>query len=105
MRPRRRDPSFLFMAAIAATGGLLAIALSVGVPLWMRMHHDNVSPAYMLFSCWGIFALMGAYACVQTYLLSDPSDKPPRGGVHLTVIEGAQPHPASMQSDVTERAA
>lgn len=93
MRPRKRDPSFLYMAAIAGCGGVLAILFSIGMPLWMHAHGKPVSPAIGLLSCWGIFVLCGAYACIQTYLISDPSDKPPRGGVHLTVIENPQPAP------------
>jgi hypothetical protein len=93
MRPRRRDPTFLYMAILAGSGGLLAIVASIGMPLWMDAHGHHVSPAIMLLACWGIFALLGAVACVQTYLLSDPTDRPPRGGVHLTVIDGGQAPP------------
>jgi hypothetical protein len=85
MRPRRRDPSFLYMAVLAATGGVLAIALAIGLPIWMTSQGKPSTPAFHLFACWGIFALGGAYGCLHTYFLTDaPPRRPPPGGLPIT---------------------
>ena len=71
------------MAAVAAAGGILAIAFSIGFPIWAWRHGRPYTPAFSLFAAWGIAALAGAYACVRTYLISDDPHRPPRGGVRL----------------------
>jgi hypothetical protein len=86
MRPRKRDPAFLRMAAVAAVGGVLAIAFAIGFPLWAERHGRSSTPAFMLFAAWGFAALAGAYACLQTYFLSDPPGRPPHGGVPLKLV-------------------
>jgi len=79
--PRRRDPSFLYMAALAGTGGAMGIVLSIGIPIWAWFHGQPYNPAFSLFAGWGVAALMGAYACVHTYLLTDSVPPPyPDGG-------------------------
>ena len=84
MRPRRRDPAFLRMAIIAATGGVLAIVFSIGFPLWARFSGHPYNPMFSLFAAWGILALCGAYGCLHTYFLSDKvGPRPPHGGLPL----------------------
>lgn len=100
MRPRKRDPAFLRMAVIAALGGILAIAFALGFPVWARLHGRSSTPAFMLFAAWGFAALAGAYACLQTYFLSDPPRRPPHGGLPLTLVKSADavaPQEASSQ--------
>lgn len=91
MRPRRRDPAFLRIAAIAGAGGLTAVAFSIGMPIWAHANGRPYTPAFSLFAAWGFAALCGAFACVRTYLLSDrPPPPPPRGGVRLQAIDGGR---------------
>ena len=93
MRPRRRDPSFLYMAVLAATGGVLAIALAIGLPIWMTAQGKPSTPAFHLFACWGIFAFGGAYGCLHTYFLTDPPPRrPPPGGLPVTELRAASPN-------------
>lgn len=87
MRSPKRDSSFLFIAGIAALGGTLAIVLSIGMPIWSRLHGSDVSPAFSLFAGWGVAALGGAYASLRTYFVSDPRPPAPRGGARLTVVQ------------------
>jgi hypothetical protein len=104
---RRRDPTFLYLAVLAGLGGVMAIAFAIGLPLWARAHGRNISPEFMLFSAWGIAALGGAWACIQTYLLSTTPDHPPRGGAQLRLVHRteARAKPPSSESGSNERAA
>ena len=108
MRPRQRDRSFLYMAAIAGFGGVLAIAVSIGLPVWMAVHGHPYTPAFSLFTCWGLFALGGAYGCLHTYRLTDTPPRPrPPGGMPVTVLrtaDAATPMPETI-TPVTERRA
>jgi hypothetical protein len=80
---RRRDPTFLRLAAIAGLGGVGAIATSVVVTL-RSMHGGHPTSTYFFFSLWGIAALAGAAANIATYYQSgDPPGRPPRGGKRL----------------------
>jgi hypothetical protein len=108
MRPKERDPSFLFTAGLAATGGLLAIAFSVGFPLWARMHGERVWPACSLFAGWGVAALAGAYASLRTYFDSGDPARPPRGGVRIALVamqDAASVEQNRRRFDSTKRAA
>jgi hypothetical protein len=86
MRPRKRDRSFLTMAALAGTGGVLSIAVAVGLPIWRSRHGLAYTPEFSLFAAWGFAALAGAYACLKTYFLTDPVPPRPHGGVPVTVL-------------------
>ena len=99
MRPRERDPAFLQMAAIAGLGGVLAIVFSIGFPIWIRLHGGPWNPAFSLFAGWGVAALGGAYACIQTYLISDDTLPPPRGGVRLQLIKSTDALPRSENAE------
>jgi hypothetical protein len=105
---RRRDPSFLHIAACAATGGLLALGCSIGIPVYNALHHRAVTPEFFFFGVWGFIALAGAAGCIHTYLISgDPPEKPPKGGVpvrELRLIEGGKAR-AEKSDDSTRRAA
>jgi hypothetical protein len=90
MRQRKRDSSFLFIAAIAALGGTLAIVLSIGLPIWSRLHGASVTPAFSLFAGWGVAAMLGAYASLRTYFVSEDPSGPPRGGARLTLVPKAE---------------
>jgi hypothetical protein len=109
MRPRKKDPAFLLMAAIAGIGGLLNVIFAIGLAIWTAMHGRHYTPFFSIFAIWGFCALAGAYACIQTYRLSDATPpRPPRGGRRLEVITGgALPvaPPAPVPVDVAERAA
>ena len=97
MRPRKKDPAFLQMAAIAGIGGVLAIVCAIGFPIWVAQHGRPYMPGFSLFAAWGIAALAGAAACLNTYFLSDtPRPPKPGGGVRLEFRrrEGADPAPA-----------
>ncbi len=84
----------------------MAIAFAIGLPIWARAHHRTSSPEFTLFAAWGIAALGGAWACLQTYLLSGDPKKPPRGGVRLRLIKTADATPsAPQQQQNNERAA
>ena len=89
----------LYMAVLAATGGVLAIALAIGLPIWMTAHGQPSTPAFHLFACWGIFALGGAYGCLNTYFLTDPPPRrPPDGGMPITRLHPASPIAAARPS-------
>jgi hypothetical protein len=106
MRPRKPDPSFLYMAAVAAAGGLLAICVSIGYPLWQAAHGQPYRPAFMLFAGWGVASLSGAYACWRTYLLTDsPPPRPPGGGVRLEFRRVAEPVAAKPPAEFSDRRA
>jgi hypothetical protein len=78
------------MAAIAGFGGVLSIVMSICLPIWMSLHGHPYSPAFSLFTCWGIFALGGAYGCLHTYRLTDTPPRPhPPGGLPVTVLRTA----------------
>jgi hypothetical protein len=99
MRPRKKDPSFLYMGSVAAIGGLMAIGFSIGLPLWNSRHGHGYNPAFTLFAAWGVAALCGAYACVKTYFLTDGvPPKPPGGGVRLEFKRNAEPAAAPAKS-------
>jgi len=105
---RPRDRSFLDIAGFAATGGLLAIGFSIGLPVWQWTHGHAATPAFFFFGIWGVAALCGAAASIHTYLISgDPPDKPPKGGVpvrEFSVLEGGRvERPAA--EDAKQRAA
>jgi hypothetical protein len=104
-RPRRRDVSFLQMAAVAGIGGILAITLAIGIPIWAWHQGRPYTPAFSLFAAWGIAALGGAYACWRTYMLSDIPEPPPRGGVRLRIVAMTDARPAPAVDDVERRAA
>jgi hypothetical protein len=91
-RPRPRDRSFLHIAALAATGGFLALGFAVGIPVLNALHHRPFTPEFFFFGVWGALALCGAAGCIHTYWISgDPPEKPPKGGVPVrafTVLEG-----------------
>jgi hypothetical protein len=105
--PRKRDRSFLIMAGIAGTGGVLAICCSIGIPIWMHLHGQPYTPAFSLFAAWGIFAIIGGCACLHTYNLTDPlPPRPPGGGMPLTVLKPVPPAvAASRPMDDAERIA
>jgi hypothetical protein len=107
-RRRPRDRSFLHIAACAATGGLLSLGCSIGVPVYNALHHRPVTPEFFFFGVWGFIALCGAAGCIHTYLISgDPPEKPPKGGVpvrELRVLEGGKSRSAS-SDDANRRAA
>jgi hypothetical protein len=107
MRQRRRDSSFLVIAALAGIGGVMAIAFAIAFPLWAHAHHRSSTPAFMLFAAWGIAALGGAWACIQTYLLSSDPNGPRGGGVRLRLVKNADAVPPGQQTTGTpgERAA
>jgi hypothetical protein len=105
VRPRKRDPAFLHMAAVAATGGVLAIAFAIGFPIWTWQHGRPYTPAFSLFAAWGVAALAGAYACVRTYLLSDAPDRPRGGGVRLALVKSADALPARGEAQHREQRA
>lgn len=91
MRPRKRDSSFLRSAVLAGLGGVGAIGLSIGLPIWSHAHGHPYAPAFSLFAVWGFFALAGSFACLRTYFLTDrPPPRPPRGGVYLQAIDGGR---------------
>ena len=78
----KRDSSFLIIAVIAGSGGVLAIALSIGIPIWIALHGKPYNPAFSLFAGWGVAALGGCYGSLHTYFLSDTTQpRPPRGGI------------------------
>jgi hypothetical protein len=97
------------MAAIAGVGGLLNVTFAIGLGIWTAMHGHRYTPFFSIFAIWGFCALAGAYACIQTYRLSDATPPPPpRGGRRLEVIAGgAVPvaPPAPITIDASERAA
>jgi hypothetical protein len=106
MRPRKKDPSFLYMAAIAGTGGLMNILFAIGSAVWTSMHGRPYTPFFGLFAIWGIAALYGAYACLATYRLTDdPTPRPPPGGLRLELIKGAEPVPLPQIAPSERRAA
>jgi len=86
-RPHRnRDKTFLRLAAFAGTGGLVAIATSIGsaVITWRNGHPGST---FFFFSLWGLAALAGAAANVVVYFQSgDPPGKPPRGGRKVVAL-------------------
>jgi hypothetical protein len=95
MRPRKRDPAFLRMAAIAALGGVVSIGFSIAAPLVAAHQGRAYTPMFSLFAAWGVAALLGSYACLKTYLLTDmPPPKPPGGGVRLELHRGLAAPPA-----------
>ena len=93
-KPKPRDKSFLTIAAFAGFGGLLAIGVSIGLPVHQAMTGGHPTPAFFFFGIWGFAALLGCAGCIHTYVISgDPPDKPPKGGVPVrafTVIEGSR---------------
>jgi hypothetical protein len=107
-RRRRRDRSLLHIAAFAATGGLLSIGFSIGVPVCNALHHRVVTPEFFFFGGWGLLALFGAAGCIHTYFVSgDPPEKPPNGGIpvrEFTVLEGGKKR-AEVNADARRRAA
>jgi hypothetical protein len=106
-RRRPRDRSFLHIAAVAASGGLLAVGCAIFLPLYGWLHHRPITPEFFFFGVWGFGALCGAAGCIHTYLISvDPPEKPPKGGVpvrELRVIEGGKAR--SESDDANRRAA
>jgi hypothetical protein len=108
MKTRRpRDRSFLYIAALAAAGGVLALGGAVAIPVYHALHHRPVTPEFFFFGVWGFIALCGAAGCIHTYFISgDPPQKPPKGGVPvraLRVLEGGKAR--SDAPDANERAA
>lgn len=91
---RRRDPTFLQLAAFAALGGFGAIVASI-VATVVTWHGGHPNSTFFFFSLWGIAALAGAAANVVVYFQSgDPPPKPPRGGreiTHLRVLDARKP--------------
>jgi hypothetical protein len=109
MRPRKKDPAFLVMAAIAGFGGLLNVCFAIALGVRTAMHGHHYTPFFSIFAIWGLCALAGAYACIATYRLSDATPPPPpRGGRRLEVITGGAlpaPPPAPVRVEAGERAA
>jgi hypothetical protein len=105
VRPRKRDRSFLVMAALAGTGGLLAVGMAIGLPIWRSRHGLPYTPEFSLFAAWGFAALAGAYACLKTYFITDPPRRPPHGGLPLTVLHGTSAVAAERGAPATERRA
>ena len=107
MTGRKRDSSFLVMAAIAGAGGVLAIGFSIGFPLWALLHGRPYAPAFSLFAAWGVAALAGAVACLRTYRVSDGEPRrPPPGGLRLELVKNADALPARpASSDAPQRRA
>ncbi len=97
-RPRRRDATFLQLAAFAGVGGLLAIgvALYATIVSWRGGHPNST---FFFFGLWGIAALAGAAANVVVFFQSgDPAPPPPRGGRRIAevyVLEARRPVPAA----------
>lgn len=107
MRPRRRDTAFLRIAVLAAAGGVSAIGFSIGLPLWQHAHGHPYSPVFSLFAGWGVAAMLGAYACLRTYFLSDTPPRGPGGGVALALVQVTREPRAAQQApdERTSRAA
>jgi hypothetical protein len=83
---RRRDPTFLRLAAFAGVGGLGAIVTSI-VATVATWHAGHPNSTFFFFSLWGIAALAGAAANVAVYFQSgDPPPRPPRGGQKVTPL-------------------
>jgi hypothetical protein len=98
----------LRLAWLAGAGGLLTIGFSIGIPVEAALHHEPYTPAFFFFSVWGLAAICGCAACINTYLTSGspPGDRPPPGGLRersFTLIEGGAKTEAA--SDQTKRAA
>jgi hypothetical protein len=107
MRPRKKDPSFLTMAAIAGLGGIMAIVFAIGSPIWAAHEGHPYTPAFALFAAWGLAALAGSWACLNTYFISDkPLPPPPRGGVRLEFRQRVASEPVQATNpNSTRRAA
>ncbi|GAC1310138.1 MAG: hypothetical protein NVS2B3_08720 [Vulcanimicrobiaceae bacterium] len=92
---RRRDRTFLHLAAFAGLGGLGAIATSiVATVLTWRLGHPTTT--FFFFSLWGIAALAGAAANIVVYFQSgDPPEKPPRGGQKVTPLRLLETRPSA----------
>jgi hypothetical protein len=106
MRPRKRDRSFLTMAALAGTGGILSMVTAIGLPIWRSRHGLPYTPEFSLFAAWGFAALAGAYACLKTYFLTDPvPPRPPRSGLPLTVLHTTNAAAPVERSATNRRAA
>jgi hypothetical protein len=104
--PRKRDRTFLNLAIFAATGGVLAIATSVGAPLWSWWHGGHAEPTYFFFSLWGLAALAGAAANVYVYFQTGPPpEKPPRGGQRIATVTVLEARTASKPEVREERRA
>jgi hypothetical protein len=79
---------------------VLAIVLSIGIPIWVSLHGQPYNPAFSLFAAWGVAALGGCFGSLHTYYLNDPSPpKPPRGGIPVLVL--APPVAARASSEPT----
>jgi hypothetical protein len=101
-RPPKRDRTFLLLATIAAIGGVLSIATSIGLPFYAWAHGGHPQPTYVLFSAWGMAALAGCAANIYVYFQSGPPPgKPPRGGQRVTQLRAlearAKPTPIAEQ--------
>jgi hypothetical protein len=107
VRPRQRDTAFLRIAALAAAGGVSAIVFSIGLPIWQHAHGHPYTPVFSLFAGWGVAALLGAYACLRTYFLSDTPPRGPGGGVALALVAATREPRVSRQGpdERTSRAA
>jgi len=82
----KRDVSYLWIAALAGTGGIASIAAAIGFPLYYHFTGRPSSPTFAIFGIWGIFAICGAAANIYTYRLTNPPDRPPRGGKPLAEV-------------------
>ena len=102
---RRRDPTFLHLAAFAGLGGLLAIGTSiVATVLSWRGGHPHTT--FFFFSLWGLAAIAGAVANVMVYFQSgDPPPKPPRGGQKVTPLRLLETRPAPQPVEQERKAA
>jgi hypothetical protein len=80
----------LRIAILAAAGGVSAIGFSIGLPIWQHLHGQPYTPVFSLFAGWGIAALLGAYACLRTYFLSDSPPRGPGGGVALALVQSVR---------------
>ena len=93
---RKRDPTFLRLAAFAAAGGIGAIVTSVvAVASTWRNGHPNST--FFFFSLWGLAALAGAAANVMVYFQSgNPPPRPPRGGQNVTQLRSVEARAARL---------
>jgi len=103
--PRRRDPTFLYLACVAALGGFGAIAASV-IATAFTWHKGHPNTAFLFFSLWGLAALAGAVANIMVYFQTgDPPSKPPRGGQRITPLRLLETRPVHKPAEQERKAA
>ncbi len=103
--PRRRDKTFLHLAAFAALGGFGAIGTSVVVTV-MSWRGGHPHTTFFFFSLWGLAALAGAAANIVVYFQSgDPPPRPPRGGQKVAPLRLLETRPAPQTVEQERKAA